>query len=106
GGEADRERPTDAHAAGDRDLAAVVAADVLDDREAEPGATGRARPRGVGAIEALEDPCLVTAVYADAFICDSDLDRVGTTVYADRHARAGRAVGNGVLEQVAESGDE
>src|SRR5205814_7110760 len=39
-----------------RDFALVEGDDVLDDREAEPGAAARARARFVDAVEALEDP--------------------------------------------------
>ena len=60
----------------DRDLAAVVGADVLDDRRARARCR---RWRGAGlvdAVEPLEDALLVGRRDADALVGDRDLDDV------------------------------
>ena len=58
------------------DLAAVVADGVLDDREAETGAAGRARPGRIDAVEALEDPLLLLLGDPDALVGHGDLDDI------------------------------
>src|SRR5688572_19076590 len=58
GGQPHREGRAAVLLAPDRDIAAVVGADVLDDGQPEAGATRGARARGVDAVEALEDPVL------------------------------------------------
>ena len=57
-------------------LAAVVDADVLDDGQAEAGATGDARARRIDAVEPLEDAGLLALGDADALVGHGDLDRV------------------------------
>ena len=52
----------------DLDPALVVAGDVADDREAEPGAAGRPAPAVVDPVEALEDPLEVAGRDADPLV--------------------------------------
>ena len=61
----------------DRHRAAVVAGDVLDDRQAQAGAAGAARPGLVDPVEALEDPRPVRPRDADAAVGDRDLGEPG-----------------------------
>src|SRR5690606_31077592 len=56
------------------DLAAVVGGDVLDDAQAEPGATRVARARRVDAVAALEQARPRLGRDADALVDDGDLD--------------------------------
>jgi hypothetical protein len=59
----------------------MVAGDVLDDGQAEPGASGGAGAGLVGPVEALEDPIDVGGRDADALVGDRDLDELlGGTV--------------------------
>ena len=60
----------------DPDLAAVRGGDVLDDREAQAGAAGRAVASGVDAVEALEDAVELVGRDADALVGDADVDDV------------------------------
>src|SRR6185437_7483900 len=56
----------------DVECAAVVAHDVLDDGEAEPGAAQLARAGGIDAVEALGEPRQVLARDALAMVADGD----------------------------------
>ena len=66
-----------------RHLATVVAGDVTDDREAEPGAAGRPRPCPVDPVEPLEDAVEVTSGNADPGVGD----RQGDPPVGDRLGR-------------------
>src|SRR3954454_20855029 len=102
----DGEGGADVQPAGHGDLAAVVADDVLDDREAEAGTAGGAGARRVGPVEPLEDAVQVFAADADALVRHGDFDTVPTMTDTDCDAGVRAAVGDRVLEQVAECGDE
>src|SRR5919198_549125 len=52
--------------------AAVGLCDRGDDREAESNAAARARPRGIGAVEAFENPLENVGAHAGAFVRDPD----------------------------------
>src|SRR4051794_31042493 len=75
----------------DRALAAMVLADMLDDREPQSRTAGDPRARLVYAVEALENAIEVVHRNADALILDRDLDdRIGE-LCADGNPRvAGR----------------
>ena len=79
-----------ARLAPDRDLSAVVSADVLDDGQSQSGTTGGPRTGGVDAVEALEDPRLLALGDALALVGDRDLDQLIRGTHADRHPGAGR----------------
>ena len=80
--------------------------DVLDDRQPEPGPSGRPRSGGVHAVEALEDPVQVALVDADALVGHSDLHQLTRGAYPDGDLGVRLAVGHGVLDQVAQRDDE
>ena len=88
------------------DVAAVVGADVLDDREAEAGAAGGPRARRVDAVEPLEDAGLLGVRDALALVADVDLDQVVDAPDADRDAGPAAGVGDRVADQVADGRGE
>ena len=79
---------------------------MLDDRQPEPGAAGRPRPRRVGPVEALEDALEVPLRDADALVADGDLHLAVAAAGADRHPGADRAVGHRVVDQVDQRRDQ
>jgi hypothetical protein len=80
---------------------------VLDDGQAEAGAPGGPGSRRVDPVEALEDPFQVPLGYPDALIRHADLGRVAADPPGgDVHPGLVRAVGDGVLQQVAQRGDQ
>src|SRR5437879_845837 len=83
----------------DVEAAAVAVDDVLDDGEAQPGATQLARARGVDAVEALGEPRQMVGGDAVALVADGDGDPAlaGRT----RH-HAHRGGGLGVLQRVVD----
>ena len=75
----------------DFELGLVAQQHVLDDREAEPGAAGRARPAAIDAVEALGQPRNVLRRDADAGVGDREHARavgVDAPRQRDRAARA------------------
>ena len=88
------------------DVAAVVGRDVAHDRQAEARPTGVAAARLVDAVEALEDPVEVAARDARALVGDHELDPRPDDTGPDLDEAADLAVLDGVLDQVADGGDE
>src|SRR5699024_341320 len=88
------------------DLSAVVARDVLDDRQAQPGAAGGPGAGAVDPEEALEDAFQVLLGDAHALVLDGDLDHA--LVPPDGHPNPGALVGVGdrVGDQVGQRGGE
>jgi hypothetical protein len=58
----------------------VVVDDVLDDGQAQTGASRGPRPRRVDAVEALEDALLVLRRDAEALVRDGDIDEAPAAV--------------------------
>jgi hypothetical protein len=79
---------------------------VLHDREAETGATSLSRSGLIDSIEPLEDPLLLFLGDPDALVGHGDLDDIYAAMYADRNPRSLAAVGDSVVEQVADRGSE
>ena len=92
GGQPQGERRAGPSLAPHGDLAAVVGGDVLDDRQAEPGAAGGAGTGRVDAVEALEDALQVLVGDADALVGDARSRRVAAAGRTP-HARPGCAAG-------------
>ncbi|CAM4153179.1 hypothetical protein JAAN108728_13830 [Janibacter anophelis] len=90
----------------DLDVAAVVGADVLDDRQAETGAAGGPGAGGVHPVEALEDAGLLVLGDARPLVGDGDLDRVALQARAHADRGVGVGVGDRVADEVAHGGDE
>ena len=80
----------------------MVAHDVADDRQSQPGAAGVAGTGPVHPVEALEDPVEVAARHPDAVVGDEQPDDPvdGVVDGFDEHLGAGRGVLDGVVEQV------
>src|SRR5437763_6699468 len=98
-GDAQGERGPGAWPAPEADRAAVVVRHVLDDRQAEAGAAGRARAGLVCAGEAREHPRLLVLGDADAAVGHRGLARAAGDAAADR-GRAARGPGRaGALEE-------
>src|SRR5580693_1323486 len=90
-----------------RDLAVVGGHHVLDDGQPEAGAAGRARARRIDPVEAFEDPLQVPLGDADALVGHAQLGvAFAGLLGADDHAGSFWAVGDGVLQQVAQRGDQ
>src|SRR5262249_35738371 len=97
---------SDADRGVDVDAAAVVDRDVLDDGEAEPGATGVPRAGLVGAVEPFEDAVEVLGRDADALVADRDIDHVGGGADLDDDGRLAGRVRDRVLDEIRHGGDE
>ena len=101
------ERGARALDAAHRDPAVVGRHHVLDDGQPEAGAAGRARARRIDPVEAFEDPLQVPLGDADALVGHAQLGvAFGGPLGADDHAGPLRAVGDRVLQQVAQRGDQ
>src|SRR6202034_1892261 len=88
-------------------LSSVGGGDVLDDGQAEACAAGGTRPRGVNAVEPLEDPFQVPLGDPDPLVGHADLDRViGGLPRRDVNPGLVRAVRDGVLQKIAQRGDQ
>src|ERR1700722_6643423 len=72
----------------DLEQAAVMADDMLDDGEAEPGAAERARTRGIDAVEALGEAGNMLARDAAAVVAHAERDAAAVA-----GARAGKGAG-------------
>ena len=105
-GQAQRERRPAARLRPDGHLAAVVRGDVLDDRQAQPGAAGVARARGVHPVEPLEHALLLGRGDADPLVDDRDLHEVAVGAHPDADVRRLAGVRDGVVQQVAHRGDQ
>src|SRR5664280_2290364 len=89
-----------------RDRAAMLGADVLDDRQSEPGPAGRARTGRVDAVEPFEDAVLILWRDAAALIGHRDLEVALGTPRAHNDPRVLVAVGDRVADEVAYGGHE
>src|SRR5699024_781235 len=88
------------------DLAAVIARDVLHDRQAQPGAAGRARAGAVHPEEPFEDPLQMVLGDADPLILHGDLDHAAVAAHGHPDAGAGIGIGDRVGDQVRQGGGE
>ena len=98
----------DDHAAPERfvrlgmDLAAVEVDDPSCDRESETGAAIGGGARGIGPVEAFEDPFRIGRGDAGPFVDDFDRDVVLGPTGSHLHRPSLRRVAHGVLEQVGD----
>src|SRR5258707_15834850 len=84
----------------------MVHRDVLDDGEAQTGATGVPRACLIGTVEAFEDPILVLCGYSYALVHHGDLHHLAYQPRIDGYLSILRAVGDRVLGQVGHRGDQ
>src|ERR1700709_1362839 len=82
------------------DVTAVVGRNVLDDRQPQPGATGRSTARLIDPEEPLEDAFLMLGSDTEAAVGDGDLHEATLQPPADRHRAARLGIGDRVVEQV------